>query len=356
MKLSLTLILTALCLVSPAQSQEQRLRSQGGDIPEPSEYWEELKPVELPKIAAKIEPLRVKPVAIPAWQTRYTLGPGDTLDFSVYDRPDLARKNVQIAPDGTVSYLQAVAVQANGLTLDQLRKKIETELAQYQDAKMIISPVNIASKDIAIIGRVQKPGTYTLDRPTTILEALSLAQGIQNGTIRGSSFELADFDRSFVVRKGRKLDVDLGKLYYRGDFSQNAYLEPDDYIYIASNIQNEIYVIGNVNNPGRRKMPVKLTMTQAIAEAGGFDKYAYKMKVLLIRGSIHEPETQIINMKDILNGIRPDVVLESKDIVFVNRRPFDMLERVLDTAVITYLQTISAEVTNQEYTPIFNPN
>ena len=159
-----------------------------------------------------------------------------------------------------------------------------------------------------------------------------------------------------MVRKGRKLDVDLGKLYYRGDFSQNAYLEPDDYIYIASNIQNEIYVIGNVNNPGRRKMPVKLTLTQAIAEAGGFDKYAYKMKVLLIRGSIHEPETQIINMKDVLNGIRPDVVLESKDIVFVNRRPFDMLERVLDTAVVTYLQTISAEVTNQEYTPIFNPN
>jgi protein involved in polysaccharide export with SLBB domain len=356
MKLSLTLILMAVCLVSPIQSQEQRLRSRGGDIPEPSEYWEELKPVEMPKIAEKTEPSRVKPVAIPAWQTRYTLGPGDTLDFSVYDRPDLARKNVQIAPDGTISYLQAVAVQANGLTLDQLRKKIETELAQYQDAKVIISPVNIASKDIAIIGRVQKPGTYTLDRPTTILEALSLAQGIQNGTIRGSSFELADFDRSFVVRKGRKLDVDLGKLYYRGDFSQNAYLEPDDYIYIASNIQNEIYVIGNVNNPGRRKMPVKLTLTQAIAEAGGFDKYAYKMKVLLIRGSIHEPETQIINMRDVLNGIRPDVVLESKDIVFVNRRPFDMLERVLDTAVVTYLQTISAEVTNQEYTPIFNPN
>ncbi len=55
---------------------------------------------------------RISPVKTPAWQTRYTLGPGDTLNFSVYDRADLARENVQIAPDGTVSYLQAVAVRA----------------------------------------------------------------------------------------------------------------------------------------------------------------------------------------------------------------------------------------------------
>lgn len=356
MKTPFILVFLSFLVAAPLTAQEPRLRTGGGDIPQPADYWVELKPLATATpILEKIEPTRIKPAAIPAWQTRYTLGPGDTLDFSVYDRPDLARKNVQIAPDGTVSYLQAVAVRAKGLTLDQLRKKIEAELAKYQEAKVIISPVNIASKDITIMGRVQKPGTYTLDRPTTILEALSLAQGIQNGTIRGSSFELADFDRSFVVRKGRKLDVDLGRLYYRGDFSQNAYLEPDDYIYISSNMQNEIYVIGNVNNPGRRKMPVKLTVTQAIAEAGGFDKYAWKMKVLLIRGSIHDPEAQIINMKDILSGKRPDVELESKDIVFVNRRPFDMLERVLDSAVITYLQTVSAQTTNQEYNPVFGP-
>lgn len=347
--------MAAFCLTAPVPAQEQRLRAGGGDIPEPAEYWEELKPVEQ-KIPEKTEPLRIKPVAIPAWQTRYTLGPGDTLDFSVYDRPDLARKNVQIAPDGTVSYLQAVAIRARGLTLDQLRKKIETELAEYQDAKVIISPVNIASKDFAIIGRVRKPGTYTLDRPTSILEALSLAQGIENGTLRGSSFELADFERSFVARKGRKLDVDLGKLYYEGDFSQNAFLEPDDYIYVASSMNNEIYVIGNVENPGRRKMPVKLTITQAIAEAGGFDKYAFKTKVLLIRGSIHQPETQIINMRDVLTGARPDVVLENRDIVFVNQRPFELLERVLDTAIFTFLQTVTAESLNQEYVPIFGSN
>lgn len=349
------LALSTLLLTLQLHGQEQRLRSTGSGIPEPAEYWEELKPVKM-KIPEKVEPSRIRPAATPAWQTRYTLGPGDVLNFSVYDRADLLRENVQIAPDGTVSYLQAVAVKAKGLTLDQLRTKIEAELAKYQDAKVIISPVTIASKDFSIIGRVRNPGSYTLDRPTSILEAISLAQGIETGNLRGSAFELADFERSFVARHGKKLDVDLARLYYEGDFSQNAYLEPNDYIYIASSLKNEIYVLGAVANPGRRKMPVKLTVAQAIAEAGGFDQYAFRMRVLLIRGSIHQPETQIVNMKKILTGQEPDIQLQNRDIVFVNERPFELVERVLDNAIFTFLQTATAEATNQNYSPALNGN
>lgn len=353
--LSLLLIFSA---IPPTLSQDQRLRAPGSGIPEPAEYWEELEPLQdRPSVVLeRVEAPRVKPNRTPVWQTRYTLGPGDILDFSVYDRPDLARENIQIAPDGTVSYLQAVGVRAQGLTLDQLRTEIEGKLADYQAAKVIISPVSIASKDFTIIGRVRKPGSYSLDRPTSILEAISLAQGIETGNLRGSAFELADFERSFVAREGRKLDVDLGRLYYEGDLSQNAFLEPDDYIYIASSLKNEIYVLGAVGDPGRRKMPVRLTVTQAIAEAGGFDEYAYKARVLLIRGSIHQPETTIIDMRDILAGRARDIELENRDIVFVNERPFQLVERVLDDAVFTFLQTVSTEAVNADYRPIFGPN
>jgi len=336
--------------------QEMTLRGPVRDIPEPGDYWEELKPAPARPIARAVPSKgvgdripRERALQIPAWQTRYTLGPGDTLNFSVYDRPDLARENVQIGPDGTVSYLQAVAIPAEGLTLDQLRSRIEKELAVYQDAKVIISPVEIASKDFSIIGRVRRPGTFTLERPTSILEAISLAEGIESGNLRGSAFELADFERSFVVRSGRKLDVDLAKLYYEGDFSQNAFLEPNDYIYIASSLSNEIYVLGAVANPGRRKMPVKLSIAQAIGEAGGFDQYAYRAKVLLIRGSIHQPETRIINLNAILTGKEKDVPLENRDIIYVNERPFELVERVLDSAIFTFLQTATTEAVNQGY-------
>lgn len=356
MKSASVILAVLVCL--PLSAQEQRLRAPVDAIPEPGEYWEELQPVAVARPVVVAEPVecRLQPIRVPAWQTRYTLGPGDTLNFSVYNRPDLARENVQIAPDGSVSYLQAVAVRAEGLTLDRLREKIEEELSEYQDAKVIISPVDIASKDFSIIGRVRQPGTYTLDRPTSILEAISLAQGIETGNLRGSAFELADFERSFVVRDGRKLAVDLGRLYYEGDFSQNAYLEPDDYIYIASSLKNEIYVLGAVANPGRVKMPVRLTLAQAIAEAGGFDQYAYRMKVLIIRGSIHDPQTTVVNMKDILGGRIQDIPLENRDIVFVNERPFELVERVLDNAIFTFLQTVTTEAVNQNYDSVFDDN
>lgn len=345
----------------PARTQEPRVRAAPAGH-KPSDYWIELeeapvawaRPVGGSSTAAKpAGEVRVSPAKTPPWQTRYTLGPGDTLNFSVYDRADLARENVQIAPDGTVSYLQAVAVRAQGLTLDQLRLRLEEELSKYQrNVKVIITPSAVASKSFAIIGRVKKPGSYTLDRPTSVLEAIALAEGIQVGTVRSSAFELADFERSFVARKGRKLSVDLARLYYEGDFSQNAYLEPDDYIYMASSLENEIYVLGEVREAGRRKMPVKLTLARAIAEAGGFTDVAYQAKVLLIRGSIHQPVTQVVNVKDIFQGRLADIPLENRDIIYVSKRPFELAERVLDTAVITFMQTVTAEAMNQEYNPI----
>lgn len=335
-----------------SRAQEPRVRA----LPvgeRASDYWVELE--EVPSAWAVPVEKRITPVKTPAWQTRYTLGPGDTLNFSVYDRADLARENVQIAPDGTVSFLQAIAVRAQGLTLDQLRGRIEEELSKYQkNVKVIITPSAVASKEFTIIGRVKKPGSFVLDRPTSVLEGISLAEGIQVGTVRSSAFELADFERSFVARKGKKLNVDLSRLYFEGDFSQNAYLEPDDYIYIASSLENEIYVLGEVREAGRRKMPVKLTLARAIAEAGGFTDAAFQAKVLLVRGSIHQPVTQVVNVKDILQGRAADIPLQNRDIIFVSKHPFDIVERALDNAIITFMQTVTAEAMNQSYNPILS--
>lgn len=352
MKRITTVLLAVFSLLSVSSGQEVRVRALSAPANEPWQHWKELSPPDHHPIEEKTE-RRISPVSVPAWQTRYTLGPGDTLTFSIYDRPDLTRENVQIAPDGTISYLQAVAVRAEGLTLDQLRSRVEEALSEYQkNVKVIVSPSEISSKNFSIIGRVRKPGSYTLDRPTSILEGIALAEGIQIGSVRGSAYELADFERSFVARNGAKLDVDLARLYYEGDFSQNAYLEPSDYIYVASNLDNEIYVLGEVANPGRRKMPQKLTVTQAVAEAGGFGEYAYKMRVLLVRGSIHAPETHIVDMRAILKGEANDIVLQNRDIVYVNKRPFELVERVLDNAIVTFMQTVTAEAMSQNYNPI----
>ena len=309
------------------------------------------------EVRAEVDQMpRIDPTGSPSWHRRYTLGPGDSLNFSMYDRPDLARLSVPIAPDGTISYLQAVGVKAVGRSIPELRKAIETSLSQYHKSpKVIVTPATIGSKRFTIIGKVREPGSYLLDRPLTILEGIALAKGIEVGTVGGSSLELADLERSFVARNGRKLDVDLASLYYQGKLGENAYLEPNDYIFVASGLKNEIYVLGSVNRPGRLKMATPLTVTRAITIAGGYNKEAYKQRVLLIRGSIHKPDVTVVNIAEILHGQKPDIALTNRDIVFVDKRPFEMVEKALDSAIFTFVQTVTAESVNDEFNDITIP-
>src|SRR6185503_6276726 len=57
----------------------------------------------------------VNPAQRAAWQQRLTVGPGDVLTFALYGQPELNRTEVAVAPDGTVSFLEAHDVMANGL-------------------------------------------------------------------------------------------------------------------------------------------------------------------------------------------------------------------------------------------------
>ena len=296
---------------------------------------------------------RVQPAKTPEWQKAYTLGAGDVLNLALFKRPDLARSGIVVAPDGTVSYLQAIGIQAAGRTVDELRKDIEISLAEYhEDPRVVVSPASMGSKRYTIIGRVREPGSFALTRPTTVLEALATAQGVEVGSVGSTNVEIADMERSFVSRGGQKLDVDLAKLYREGDFDQNALLQPDDYIFIASALKNEYYVLGAVNRPGRRKMPTRVTVLSAIAEAGSYNDDAWRGRVLLVRGSIHHPETQVIDVNDILHGRSPDVVVQNRDIIYVSKRPFVVAEHALDSALKTFMQTVTAEGVNQQYISI----
>ena len=87
------------------------------------------------------------PAKLAPWQQRLTLGPGDVLNFVLFDMPDTARTEVPIGPDGRISFLQARDVTAAGLTIDELRAKMDEVLSKYyQNPRAIITPVAFHSK------------------------------------------------------------------------------------------------------------------------------------------------------------------------------------------------------------------
>ena len=95
----------------------------------------------------------------PNWKERYTLGPGDLLNFALYGRPDLLRNDIAVQPDGNISYLQAAGIRAEGLTITELRAKFEELLGRYhRRPRVIISPSELRSKKYFVIGKVATNG------------------------------------------------------------------------------------------------------------------------------------------------------------------------------------------------------
>src|SRR5579859_652828 len=274
------------------------------------------------------------------WQRHFTLGAGDVLNFSLYGEPTLSQLNVPIGPDGRVSYLEAQDVMAAGLTIDELRSKLDEELAKYRRAPhSIITPVAFNSKKYFLLGSVERAGAFQLDRPTTIVEAIARARGFETVVQDRDLVELADLPRAFLVRHGRRLPVDFEKLFLQGDLSQNIPLAPDDYLFIPPADLKQVFVVGEVLTPGATPYSANLSAVSAIADQGGFTPRAWQQKVLVIRGSLNHPQTFVVDVKDVLSASTPDFKLEPNDIVYVHYRPWAKAEDVLDLAATAFVQS-----------------
>ncbi len=288
-----------------------------------------------------------------SWRTRYELGPGDVINFSLYGRPELDRPGFRIAPDGTISYLQAQNINVAGLTIDEARLAIEKGLtSNFRSPRVIITPEEVGSKRFTILGKVINKGVVTLDRPITLVEAIANAGGIETGLFERNTIELADLDRSFVSRKGKQLPVDFRRLLNEGDMKLNIEIEPNDFIFIASTITNDYYVLGAVVNPGVQGLTPDATVVSAISRRGGLNDRAWPDRVLVVRGSFTKPETFVVNLKDVLAAKEKDFKLEPKDIVFISERPWVVGEDILKLALSAFATSAASTWVNLNVEPI----
>jgi protein involved in polysaccharide export with SLBB domain len=292
------------------------------------------------------------PIKRAAWQERLTLGPGDVLNLFLFDTPDSARTEVPIGPDGRISFLQARDIVATGLTIDELRAKMDEALSKfYQHPRTIITPVAFHSKKYFVLGAVVNKGVYTFDRPLSVIEALARAGGVQTGLYERDTVELADLGHSFLVRDGQRVPVDFERLFERGDLSQNVPLEPDDFLYFALANANEIYVLGEVTAPGVAAFLPRTSAMSAISARGGFTPRAFRSRVLVVRGSLNNPQNFVVDAAAILSAKKTDFKLQAKDIVYVSKNPWVKAEEVLDTVATAFIQGFVVNTTSRKVGP-----
>ncbi|MDE3084132.1 MAG: polysaccharide biosynthesis/export family protein, partial [Verrucomicrobiota bacterium] len=285
------------------------------------------------------------------WQQHLTLGPGDVLNLSLFGQPELARENVPIGPDGRISYLEAQNVMAAGLTVDELRARLNDELSKFRRApQVIVTPAAYRSKKYFVLGKVERSGVFMLDRPITIIEAVARAHGLETGFIDHNLVDLADLSRSFLARQGKHMPVDFEKLFMQGDLSQNIQLEPNDYLYFPAADVKEVYVLGEVRFPGPMSYTQDVNAIAAIAGRGGFTQRAWKGRVLVVRGSLNNPTPFVVNVVGALKGQAPNFQLQPKDIVYVSSRPWIRAEELLDTVASAFVESATVTATGLHVT------
>jgi protein involved in polysaccharide export with SLBB domain len=241
---------------------------------------------------------------------------------------------------------------ASGLTIDELRDKVNETLGKYYTTPhSVITPVAFHSKHYIVLGAVTTTGAYPLDGPVSVIEAVARAGGLGTGVFEQHAVELADLQRSYLVRNGQRVPVDFERLFQHGDLSQNVPVEPDDFLFFASASANEVYVLGQVASPGVLMFTPHPTVMKAVVARGGFTLQAWKGRVLVVRGSLKHPETFVVNTYDILSGKEPDFALQPKDIVYVGSSPWVKAEDVVDTAARAFLNAMLVEWTGLHVGP-----
>lgn len=268
--------------------------------------------------------------AVRADTPAYALTASDVVDISVIGHDDM-RKELPVRPDGKISYLYLGDVQAAGMTVEQLRATLEEGLKKYMRYPQVSVVLKKAREgQFSILGKVVRPGVYPIQGPTTIVQAIALAQGLASGQYEGSTIELADLVNSYLVRRNRVVPVDFEALVHRGDTTQDVTLEDGDYIYIPSALNQEVYILGEVYKPRAWGFQGRPSLLQAISESGGFRPTARLGGVVILRGRQGKKEVIHVDVSDIIHGRQPDVMLDVGDVVYVPRKVLSGLANIFN--------------------------
>jgi polysaccharide export outer membrane protein len=181
------------------------------------------------------------PAAVPAPapgidQSRYRIGPEDTLAIAVWQNQDLTR-TVPVRPDGQISLPLVNDVQAAGLTPMELRDLLKQKLAEYApgaEISVIVAEVN--SFKVSVMGKVQRPDRYLLKGPTTVLDVLALAGGFQDFANQEKVVVLRP-EPFFVQGKPsgqtfRRMYMNYKKVIAAGGETENFALQPGDIVVV----------------------------------------------------------------------------------------------------------------------------
>ena len=282
----------------------------------------------------------------------YRIGPGDVLDIRVFNRPQLSRDAVRVDGRGMITMPLMGELRAACKPEKQLASEIENGYLEYlkkPEVDVFIKEYN--SKPVAVIGAVNSPGQFQLKRRVRLLELITFAGGPQDraGTVvqvihmsnqsvcEAGASSAASSDTAATDETNLVDQIDLRDMR-SGSLQANPFARPGDIVIVSEAPQ--VYIVGNVLRPSAIPLKEQVTVTQAIAMAGGLMPDTRKENVRIIRrapGSGQKTEIPI-NLKAIEKRQAEDIAVQANDIIDV---PASGSKRFLRSLLGTVAPTIT---------------
>lgn len=193
----------------------------------------------------------------------YLIGSGDALSIKVYGYEDL-NIETRVADNGLIAFPLLGDVAIGGQSTMEAGKTINQLLSKggfIKNAHVTVVVLDYKSQQISVLGQVNKPGQFSLEFPSTLIDVIALAGGIN---------PLGE-DRAIITRhingKINKEEVDIHKMLEFPDRSKVVSIQKGDIIYIPK--APVFYIHGEVQRPGNFRLEPNMTVSQAISVGGG---------------------------------------------------------------------------------------
>ena len=161
---------------------------------------------------------------------KYRLAAGDVLTIGVWGYEDLQAKELMVKHDGSIAFPLVGEVQAAGMSSAELTGILTTGLSEYvKDPNVTVNVLKFHTTRVYVLGMVEKPGMYELDKQHNLLDAIGMA---------GSYTKEAAKKRVTIIRKdqmGPPIKVNLMNIWEKGDMTQNYSLGDGDVVYLSDN-------------------------------------------------------------------------------------------------------------------------